>query len=178
MTKTTPHRFDANGTERKHCSKCKDWKAVERFFKAKDKWDGLRSSCKDCCQKYSKEYNKKNAKKIAERKAYKWRNDAKYREANKRCNRAKYQTDSAYREKWKKHSYERSQRPEVKKQKLITNKERIEKMRRNEPQKYKAHLHKKNTLLKKKTRFIFSSVMQNTSWITTVFKKSEAEKKQ
>ena len=128
MTKITPHRFDASGTAQKRCSKCKNWGPLGNFFKDKAKWDGLKPVCKECLKKYSKVYNNKNAKKIAAQRAHKWRNDSEYREANKRCNRVKYQTDSAYREKWKKYAYERSQIPEVKKRKHITNKKRIEKM--------------------------------------------------
>lgn len=150
MTKITKHRVE-NGTTLKHCSRCKVFRPIGGFSKQKAKWDGLRSNCKDCCQKYIKEYRIKNAEKIAAQKAHKWRNDEKYREANKRCNRVKYQTDSAYREKWKKHAYERSQRPEVKERKQITNRERMEKIRRD-PEKYRAHRDKNNIWQKKKAK--------------------------
>jgi hypothetical protein len=91
MPKTTPHRFDANGTELKRCSKCTTWTALGEYHRDKTKEDGLRPKCKECrktdCLKYYKEnrekvlashrkYNKQNEEKIAIKKR-------EYREINK-----------------------------------------------------------------------------------------------
>ena len=73
MPKVTPHRVE-NGTALKRCSKCKDWKPVGEYYKAKAKWDGLRSACKQCNKTISLKYREVLA------------NNIKYKEQNKeRC---------------------------------------------------------------------------------------------
>jgi len=41
------HRFQG-ALEEKHCSGCKEWKALKEFGKDKEKWDGLQNRCKVC----------------------------------------------------------------------------------------------------------------------------------
>lgn len=65
MTKQTPHTVDANGTERKQCSKCKEWKALGEYHTDRDKKDGLRTICKVCTIKKQIIYKKNNKKKVA-----------------------------------------------------------------------------------------------------------------
>ena len=50
----------------KNCSKCKDWKPLERYNKSSSRWDGLKVTCMDCYTEYREknkermtEYNKK-----------------------------------------------------------------------------------------------------------------------
>jgi len=46
----------------KNCSKCKEWKPLERYNKSSDRWDGLKVTCMDC---YS-EYRAENRERMAE----------------------------------------------------------------------------------------------------------------
>ena len=46
----------------KNCSKCKDWKPLERYNKSSSHWDGLKVTCMDC---YS-EYREKNKERMTE----------------------------------------------------------------------------------------------------------------
>ena len=44
----------------KVCSRCKEVKKKEQFFKMSDSWDGLRPSCKDCDRVWKVNYAKNN----------------------------------------------------------------------------------------------------------------------
>lgn len=54
----------------KTCSKCKEVKPLDEFYKDRTKKDGLRGACKGCCDIKSKEYCAENAEaiKISKRK--------------------------------------------------------------------------------------------------------------
>jgi hypothetical protein len=73
----------------KKCSKCKVEKELDCFVKDKQKYDGLRSSCKDCSNVYNKKYYKKNKKtKIKKQdpqylKEYRLKNKERIRERDK-----------------------------------------------------------------------------------------------
>ena len=54
------------------CGKCHEVKAVSEFNKHKSKKDGVRTMCKDCDNKYSKQYNNQNKDKKKEQNA-EWR---------------------------------------------------------------------------------------------------------
>lgn len=45
--KTIPHKF-IDGKECKRCRICKDWKEIQNFSRASDRWDGLSKDCKSC----------------------------------------------------------------------------------------------------------------------------------
>lgn len=69
-SRRNPHRV-LNGEKQKECSSCKIYFPLDKFNKQKDKWDGLRSQCKGCLQKYrhaNKErtstYHKARAKRL------------------------------------------------------------------------------------------------------------------
>jgi len=69
----TVRRMDAiEGVRRmkmtKHCSKCKETKDVEDFYKRPDSPDGYRAICKECFKSYH--YENKEAIKIRRRKRY------------------------------------------------------------------------------------------------------------
>ena len=49
----------------KKCSKCKETKSVEDFFKKTKRKCGLDSWCKQCCKLYMIKYVNKNKEKIA-----------------------------------------------------------------------------------------------------------------
>lgn len=57
VSKISPHRKlheERDGVIGKNCSKCKEWKSLERFNKMTSHWDGLRTECMDCLQEYRK----------------------------------------------------------------------------------------------------------------------------
>lgn len=53
------HKFD-NGVELKQCSKCEEWKTLDKYGKYKVTWDGLNRYCKECNAIISREYRKEN----------------------------------------------------------------------------------------------------------------------
>lgn len=65
MPKITRHKFDANGTELKRCSKCKVFKALGGFSKNKASWDGLRSACVECRKLQKHKYQEENRERLA-----------------------------------------------------------------------------------------------------------------
>jgi hypothetical protein len=91
MPKITPHKFDANGTELKRCSKCPTWKVLDDFYKNKASWDGFRSDCKKCANLKFSIYREENRDRLAAKaRDYTKKNKAKvkntlrkYRDKNK-----------------------------------------------------------------------------------------------
>ena len=71
--------------ETKKCSKCKEVKPINEFYKHKRQKDGLASQCKCCESKINKEYYKKHLKEIKEQqKKYKKEHRKEHREHTKK----------------------------------------------------------------------------------------------
>lgn len=72
----------------KTCTKCKKEKELSEFTKEKKGKYGVRSKCKECANKYTREYKKNNREKISEgNKKYRKRNHKKVKEYNKQYNK-------------------------------------------------------------------------------------------
>lgn len=56
-----------NGVELKHCYRCDQWLGLKLFYKAKDRRDGLMSTCKVCFRIAQRLYEAKNRKEVRER---------------------------------------------------------------------------------------------------------------
>jgi hypothetical protein len=90
----------------KECTKCKKTLSIEDFYRDKQKTDGLRSICKNCCREFNAE-KRKNPKIVAEQRAYGLKKQKEriakdpeaHREYNNRVRREKYQRDPIYRAK-------------------------------------------------------------------------------
>ena len=50
----------------KRCSKCKEKKSFEEFYKNKANRDGLQGQCRSCSKKYSKTYNEERRNRLSE----------------------------------------------------------------------------------------------------------------
>ena len=65
MVPRISHLFE-DGVEKKRCTKCEEYKALEGFGNNKQSWDGLQPTCKECLKQFNREnrenkqqYNKK-----------------------------------------------------------------------------------------------------------------------
>mgnify|MGYP006412353579 CR=1 FL=1 len=127
MPKITPHRVE-NGTALKRCSKCKDWKQVGEYHKAKKLWDGLTTACKECRFLSNNSYYRKNKEKIKAR-------TREYNEKNKEKIKAKtreYKEKNKEKLKAKKREYNRKnkEKNKIKRREYIEkNKEQIKEQR-------------------------------------------------
>lgn len=69
MGKRLIRNYDNNGNLISiECNKCHEIKGVNEFYKHKNTKDGIRSTCKECVNKYNAKYYKQNADKISEQK--------------------------------------------------------------------------------------------------------------
>lgn len=131
---------------KKLCGRCKEIKALDEFYRAKDRTDGFRWDCKECVKKFcsndaSKKWHLANKERCAE-------SQKKWREANKeKCaeSRRKWETANkdkvrAYREKWNEKNPEKVRFYATK---YLKNKEKRQPLTKEE-KKEKARIQRKN----------------------------------
>ena len=67
LSRTDEHRT-TNGIEKKHCPKCKSWKALSEYTKCKSRHDGVQGLCKPCFADARKKYRSSDKGKETETK--------------------------------------------------------------------------------------------------------------
>ena len=145
----------------KCCSKCKEIKSINEFYKKKNGKYGIGTWCKKCFKEFLREYYIRNAEKIREyRKEYCKNNPEKVKEYYKN----NLKRINEYRRKWKKNNLTK-----IRKQNKEYYKNNIKKMReyfneycKNNPEKMKEKYKKRYEIIKSNSKLKLSKAISSS----------------